>query len=90
VNEDQPELGVGYIVQSAYNLVKTNNRQKSSSMKTFIKAFHSFEEAEAWDIAYWNAQSPGARLRAAEKLRRQLYGRPPKKLSRILTTAKRA
>jgi hypothetical protein len=48
------------------------------SMKTFIKAFSSFEEAEAWDISYWNSQTPLARLRAAEKLRRQLYGKPPK------------
>ena len=59
------------------------------SMKTFIKAFNSFEEAEAWDIAYWNAQTPGASLHAAEKLRRQLYGRPPKELPRILTKAQR-
>jgi len=58
-------------------------------MKTFIKAFKSFEEAEAWDIAYWNAQTPKARFRATEKLRLHLYGRPPKELPRILTTAKR-
>ena len=57
------------------------------SMKTLIKAFNSFEEAEAWEISYWNSQIPLARLRAAEKLRRQLYGKPPKELPRILTMA---
>lgn len=59
-------------------------------MKTFIKAFHSPEEAEAWDISYWNAKSPGERFRVAEKLRQQLYGKPPKELPRILTKAQRA
>ena len=59
-------------------------------MKTFIKAFKSHEEAEAWEITYWNAQTPKARLHAAEKLRRQLYGRPPKEPPRILTKAQRS
>ena len=58
-------------------------------MKHFIKAFNSFSEAEQWDIAYWNRQTPTARLRVAEKLRQQLYGRPPQELPRILQAAKR-
>lgn len=58
-------------------------------MKSFIKAFSSHEEAEAWDIAYWNAQSSRTRLRVAEELRQQLYGRPPKEFSRVLRKAQR-
>lgn len=58
-------------------------------MKKSIRIFSSFEEAEAWDIAYWNAQTPDRRLRVAEMLRRNLYGPPPKKLPRILQKAQR-
>lgn len=54
-----------------------------------FKMFNSFEEAEAWDISYWNRRTPTARLRVAEKMRRQLYGRPPKEFPRVLKAAKR-
>ena len=59
--------------------------------KQFIKAFCSFEEAEAWDIAYWNAQTPAARLRAMERLRKINYGyaRYHQRLPQIFTSAQR-
>ncbi|GAB5537582.1 MAG: hypothetical protein Rubg2KO_38310 [Rubricoccaceae bacterium] len=34
----------------------------------------TFEEADAEDRAFWHAQTPGARLRALEYLRRTHYG----------------
>jgi len=64
--------------------------QKKGGRRGFIKAFQSFGEAEAWDIAYWNAQTPQTRLRVAEQLRRQLYGEPPKEFPKVLVKARRA
>jgi len=58
--------------------------------KHFSKVFNSFDEAEKWDITYWNSQTPTTRLRVAEQLRRQLYGRTPKKLPRIFEITKRS
>ena len=32
----------------------------------------SFEDAERWDLDYWQAQSPAARLAALEAIRRDI------------------
>ena len=56
--------------------------------KTKISVSESFDETET--LAFWHAQSPEARLRHVEQLRRMNYGhRASARLQRLLEIARR-
>ena len=45
--------------------------QRCRRRKVVAHKARSFEEAAAWDLEYWLARSPQARLEALEELRRE-------------------
>jgi len=53
--------------------------------RSAVAVFHSFEEAEAADRAYWFSRTPEERLHHMEVLRRLNYGsRAVERLQRVL------
>jgi hypothetical protein len=59
--------------------------EKARVNRRAITVAHSFAEADAEDRAFWSKQSPQARLRAMELLRRINYGKAATgRLQRVL------
>jgi hypothetical protein len=52
---------------------KTIARRRKLGLLT-MRVFNSMQEADDYDRKYWWAQTPAARLRAAERLRQLNYG----------------
>ncbi|MFZ0134435.1 MAG: hypothetical protein WAK95_17995 [Desulfobacterales bacterium] len=56
-------------------------RERAAKRKTRIVAYRaqSFQDAEAWDLAFWQAQTPQQRLSALVAIRRDIAKVPPGK-----------
>jgi len=67
-----------------------NAKRPKSKLKRVFTIASSFAEAEAADIAYWKSQTPMARLRALEMMRRVNYGAAATgRLQRVLEVVQR-
>jgi len=51
---------------------KASRGKRAKERKVVAHLSHNWEEAEAWDLAYWLGQTPEKRIDALETLRRDL------------------
>ena len=53
----------------AHNDDEMTRRSKERARRMKTNRARSFEEAESWDLAFWQARSPQERINALEELR---------------------
>jgi hypothetical protein len=67
-------VGVQYFKQSGHTVKKLTSRPNGVRIRRGALAVATFADMEKQDQAYWAQQTPRARLRAMELMRRINYG----------------